>query len=26
VPAAILVHTLWDSEWWHATARQLVGV
>jgi len=26
LPAAILVHTLWDSEWWHAAARQLVGV
>lgn len=26
LPAAILVHGLWDSEWWHATARQLVGV
>jgi hypothetical protein len=26
LPAAILVHTLWDSEWWHVTARQLVGV
>ena len=26
LPAAILGHTLWDSEWWHATARQLVGV
>ena len=26
LPAAILVHSLWDSEWWHATARQLVGV
>jgi hypothetical protein len=26
LPAAILVHTLWNSEWWHATARQLVGV
>jgi hypothetical protein len=26
LPAAILVHTLWDTEWWHATARQLVGV
>jgi hypothetical protein len=24
--AAILVHTLWDSEWWHATARRLIGV
>ncbi|NJD32705.1 MAG: hypothetical protein FIB04_12565 [Gammaproteobacteria bacterium] len=26
LPFAILVHTLWNSEWWHATARQLVGV
>ena len=26
LPAAILVHALWDSEWWHAMARQLVGV
>ena len=26
LPAAILVHTLWDGDWWHATARQLVGV
>jgi hypothetical protein len=26
LPAAILIHTLWDSGWWHATARQLVGV
>ena len=26
LPAAILVHALWDSEWWHATARRLVGV
>lgn len=26
LPFAILLHTLWDSEWWHATARQLVGV
>jgi len=26
LPAVILIHTLWDSEWWHATARQLVGV
>jgi len=26
LPAAILVHTLWDSEWWHSTAHQLVGV
>jgi hypothetical protein len=26
LPAAILVHALWDSDWWHATARQLMGV
>jgi hypothetical protein len=26
LPAAILVHSLWDSEWWHVTARQLMGV
>jgi len=26
LPVAIVVHTLWDSEWWHATARWLVGV
>ena len=26
LPAAILVHSLWDSEWWHATARWLMGV
>jgi hypothetical protein len=26
LPAAILVHTLWDSAWWHATVRQLMGV
>ncbi|MFO1392860.1 MAG: hypothetical protein U1F09_03730 [Steroidobacteraceae bacterium] len=26
LPFAVLVHTLWDSEWWHATARHLVGV
>ena len=26
LPAAILVHSLWDSEWWHAMAPQLVGV
>jgi hypothetical protein len=24
--AAVLVHSLWDSEWWHATARQWMGV
>jgi hypothetical protein len=26
LPAAVLVHVLWDSEWWHSTARQLLGV
>jgi len=26
LPAAVLVHSMWDSEWWHATARQLMGV
>ena len=26
LPAAILMHTLWDSEWWHSMARQLMGV
>ncbi len=24
--AAIVVHLLWDSEWWHATAPKLVGL
>jgi hypothetical protein len=26
LPAALLMHSLWDSEWWHATAPWLVGV
>jgi hypothetical protein len=26
VPAAVLVHSLWDTPGWHATARQLMGV
>lgn len=26
LPAAILVHALWDSEWWHSSVRQLMGV
>lgn len=26
IPFAIAVHGLWDTEWWHATARQLMGV
>ena len=24
--AAILVHSLWDTAWWHAAARRLMGV
>jgi hypothetical protein len=26
LPFAILVHGLWDTPWWHAAARQLMGV
>jgi hypothetical protein len=26
MPFAIAVHGLWDTDWWHATARQLMGV
>lgn len=26
VPTAILVHELWDTPWWHATARGIMGV
>jgi hypothetical protein len=26
LPFAVLVHGLWDTPWWHATARQLMGV
>jgi len=26
LPFAIAVHTLWDTDWWHATARQIMGV
>ena len=26
LPAAVAVHGLWDTPWWHATARQLMGV
>lgn len=26
VPSSILVHSLWDSEWWQATAPRLVGL
>jgi len=26
IPFAIAVHGLWDTDWWHATARQIMGV
>ena len=26
LPFTIAVHGLWDTEWWHATARMLMGV
>jgi len=26
LPFAVAVHGLWDTPWWHATARQLMGV
>jgi len=26
LPAAVLVTMLWDTPWWHATARQIMGV
>lgn len=26
LPLAIVVHRLWDTPWWHATARQMMGV
>lgn len=26
VPLAVLVHGLWDTPWWHQTARQIMGV
>ncbi len=26
VPSSILVHSLWDTGWWHATAPKLVGL
>ena len=26
LPFAVLVHSLWNTDWWHATARQLMGV
>jgi hypothetical protein len=26
VPFAVAVHALWDTQWWHQTARQIMGV
>ena len=26
IPFAIVVHGLWDTDWWHATAKQIMGV
>lgn len=26
LPFAVVVHSLWDTAWWHATARMLMGV
>jgi hypothetical protein len=26
IPFAIAVHELWDTPWWHVTARQIMGV
>ena len=26
VPVALLAYSLWDTPWWHATARQIMGV
>jgi hypothetical protein len=26
LPFAVAVHGLWDTEWWHQTARQIMGV
>lgn len=26
VPASLLMYQLWDTRWWHATARQIMGV
>jgi hypothetical protein len=26
VPVALVVYNLWDTQWWHATARQIMGV
>ena len=26
IPFAVAVHGLWDTAWWHATAKQIMGV
>jgi hypothetical protein len=26
LPSSILIHSLWDTEWWHETAPRLVGL
>jgi hypothetical protein len=26
LPFAVVVHSLWDTPWWHSTARQIMGV
>ena len=26
VPSSILIHGLWGTQWWHATAPRLVGL
>jgi len=26
VPTAVIINLLWDTPWWHATARQIMGV
>ncbi|MFC7535928.1 hypothetical protein ACFQPG_00935 [Sphingomonas sp. GCM10030256] len=26
VPFAVAIHALWDTQWWHQTARQIMGV
>lgn len=26
VPSALVIHGLWDTPWWHATAQRLMGV
>jgi hypothetical protein len=26
LPFSVVVNALWDTPWWHATARQIMGV